>query len=76
MVVSAKEVCGCVKIGGRNVNSELWNEEVKQAVKSKKEAWLKVLKANDEISRDSCLVIYREEKRKTKRCISKRKRGE
>ena len=23
VVVSAKEVCGCVKIGGRNVNSEL-----------------------------------------------------
>jgi hypothetical protein len=27
VVGSAKEVCGCVKIGGSNVKSELWNEE-------------------------------------------------
>ena len=29
LVNSAKEVCGCAKVGGRNVNSELWNDEVK-----------------------------------------------
>src|SRR5678815_5157894 len=40
IVSSAKEVCGCAKVGSKNVNSEWWNEEVKQAVKSKKEAWL------------------------------------
>jgi hypothetical protein len=74
VIGSAKEVCGCVKIGGRNDKSELWNEEVKQAVESKREAWLNVLKAKDEISKESCMEVYREERRKTKRCISGRKR--
>src|SRR5678816_4840484 len=44
-----------------------------QAVKSKKEAWLNVLKANDEVSKERCLELYKEEKRNTKRCIRKRK---
>src|SRR5678815_3507979 len=69
---SAKEVCGCAKVGIKNVNSEWWNEEVIQAVKSKKEAWLNVLKANDEVSKERCLEVYKEEKR-TKRCIRRRK---
>ena len=58
-------------------NSELWNDEMKQVVNSKKEVWLNVLKANDEVSKDRCMKVYEEEKRKTKRCISRRKkRGE
>src|SRR5678816_1162189 len=44
-----------------------------QAVKSKKEAWLNVLKANDEVSKERCLELYKEEKRNTKRCIRRRK---
>src|SRR5678815_1668645 len=73
IVSSAKEVCGCAKVGSKNVKSEWWNEEVMQAVKSKKEAWLNVLKANDEVSKERCLELYKEEKRNTKRCIRKRK---
>src|SRR5678815_3200129 len=56
---SAKEVCGCAKVGNKNVNSEWWNEEVMLAVKSKKEAWLNVLKANDEVSKERCLELYK-----------------
>ena len=74
VVGSAKEVCGCVKIGNMNVKSELWSEEVKQAVERKKVAFLNVLKANDVISKERCMDVYREERKKTKRCISMRKR--
>src|SRR5678815_5162111 len=72
IVSSAKEVCGCAKVGSKNDNSEWWNEEVMQAAKSKKEAWLNVLKANDEVSNEGCLELYKEEKRNAKRCIHKR----
>src|SRR5678816_2194491 len=58
VVSSAKEVCGCAKVGNKNVNSEWWNVEVMQAVKSKKEAWLNVLKGNDEVSKERCLEVY------------------
>src|SRR5678816_1973233 len=73
IVSSAREVCGCAEVGSKNVNSEWWNEEVMKAVKGKKEAWLNVLKANDEISKERCLELYKEEKRNTKRCIRRRK---
>src|SRR5678815_5295144 len=73
IVSSAREVSGCAKVGSKNVNSEWWNEEVRQAVKGKKEAWLNVLKANDEVSKERCLELYKEEKRNTKRCICRRK---
>ena len=76
LVSSEKEVCGCAKVGSKNVNSEMWNDEVKQAVNSKKEAWLNVLKANDEVLKDRCMEVYKEKKRKTKTCISRRIKGE
>ena len=34
MVESAREVCGSVRVGGKNPNSMWWNEEVKAAVMS------------------------------------------
>ena len=36
VVSSAKEVCGCAKVGSKNVNSEWWNEEVMLKVKKKR----------------------------------------
>ena len=39
---------------------------MKQAVNSKKEAWLDVLKANDEVSKDRCMEVYKEEKGRRK----------
>ena len=74
LVNNAKEVCGCVKIGGGRVNSELWNHEVEQAVSRKKGAWNDVLKAVNEFDRESCIEIYRRKKRLTKRCLRDRRR--
>ena len=47
---------------------------MKQAVDSKKEAWLNVLKANDEVSKARCTGVYKEEKRKAKSVIRRRKK--
>src|SRR5678816_3939925 len=66
IVSSAKEVYGCAKVGSKNVNSEWWNEEMMQAVKSKKEAWLNVLNANDEVSKEMFLKLYKGRKGKLK----------
>ena len=55
MVESAREVCGSVRVGGKNPKSVQWNDEVKAAV------WRKVvLAANDEEVKERCT----EEKKK------------
>lgn len=41
LVYSTREVCGCTEVGSKNINSELWYDKVKQAVKSKKRMCLK-----------------------------------
>jgi hypothetical protein len=74
LVNSAREICGSAKVGNRNVNSEIWCDEVKQAINRKKEAWLKVLQAKDEILKERYMEEYKEERRKTKKCINKRKK--
>lgn len=35
-VNSEKEVCGCIKVGSKNINIEWWNEEVMRREKVKK----------------------------------------
>ena len=37
MVKSAREVCGSLRIGRKPPKSALWNDEIKAAVKRKKE---------------------------------------
>lgn len=32
VVSSSRDVCGCGKVGSNNKNSEIWNDEIKQAV--------------------------------------------
>ena len=39
MVESAKEVCGSVKVRGKNPKSVWWTDEIKAAVRRKKELW-------------------------------------
>ena len=46
-----------------------WNNQIKAAVKRKEDAWKEVLEARDEDARERCLEVYKEEKRKVKRCI-------
>ena len=37
MVENAKEVCGSVRVGGKNLKSVWWSDEVKAAVTRKEE---------------------------------------
>ena len=51
MVESAREVCGSVRVGGKNPKSLWWNDEIKAAVRRKETAWEGVLAASDEEKR-------------------------
>ena len=51
-----------------------WNDQIKAAVKSKEDAWKEVLGAREEDARERCLVAYKKEKRKVKRCIYQSKK--
>ena len=39
MVESAREVCGSVRVGGKNPKSVRWNDEIKAADRRKEAAW-------------------------------------
>ena len=68
IVESAREVCGSVRLGGKNPKSVWWNYEIKTEDRRKEAAW-KVLTASNEEAKERCMEEYREEKRKVKRCI-------
>ena len=74
MVDGAKEVCGSVRVGGTNPKNVWWTYEVKAADKRKEAAWKEVLVARDEDAKERGQEIYKEEKRKIKRCIYKSKK--
>ena len=40
-----------------------WNDQVKAAVKRKEDAWKEVLGAKDEVARERCLEVYKEEEK-------------
>ena len=61
-------MCGSVRVGGVNPKNVWWNEQVKAAVKRKEDAWKDVLRASIEDARERRLEVYKEEKRKVKRC--------
>ena len=67
-------MCGSVKVGGGNSKSVWWNDEVKTMVKRKEDAWKEVLGARDEDAGERSLEVYKEEKRKVKRCIYQNKK--
>ena len=74
MVESAREVCGSVRVKGRNPKSVCRNYEVKGVVKRKKAAWKEVLGAREEDAKERCMEAYKEENRKVKRCIYQSKK--
>ena len=76
MVKSVREVCGSVRIGGKNQEGVWWNEEIKAAVRRKEASWKGVLAASDEDTRERCMEAYIEEKRKVTRCIIQSKKQE
>ena len=61
MVESARQVCGSVRVGGKNPKGVGWNNEIKASVRRKEDAW-KVFAASDEEAKERCTEAYREEK--------------
>ena len=59
-------MCGLVRVGGGNLKSVWWNDQVKSAVKRKEDGWKEVLGARDEDVRES---LQRGKEREVKRCI-------
>ena len=39
MVESGREVCGSMRVGGKNPESVWWNDEIKAAARRKEAAW-------------------------------------
>ena len=52
MVESAREVCGSVRVGRKNLRSVCWNDKVKAAVSRKEAAWKEVLDTRDEEAKE------------------------
>ena len=75
MVESAREMCGSVRVGGRNPKNMWYNDEVKAAVKRNEATWKEVLGSRDKDAKERCLEVYKEEKRNVKRCICRTRRG-
>ena len=54
---------------GKRPYNVWWTDVVKDAVERKDSARKDVLGARDEVAKDRCIEVYKEEKRKVKRCI-------
>ena len=74
IVESATEVSCSVRVWRKNPKSVWWNDEIKAAARRKEAAWKGVLVPSDEETKERCMEVYREEKRKVKRCIFQSKK--
>ena len=74
MVESPREVCGSVRVGGKNPKSVWWNDEIKAPVRRKESAWKEVMVASEEEEKERYIEAYREKKRKVKRYIYQSKK--
>ena len=74
MIESAREVCGSVRLGGENTKIVWWNDQIKAAVKRKEAARKEMLGARDGDAKERRLEVYKEEKKKFKRCIYQSKK--
>ena len=63
LVESTRELCGSVRIGGKNPKSVWWNDEVKAAVRRIEAAWKGVLAASDEETKERCMEERRGEEK-------------
>ena len=59
MVESAKELCGSVRVGGKNPKGVWWNNKVKATVRRKEAAWKELLAASDQEAKERCMETYR-----------------
>ena len=63
-------------MNGVGTPKNVWcNDVVKAAVERKEARWKEVLGARNEAANYRCMEVYKEEKRKVKRCIYENKRG-
>ena len=69
MVESEREVCGSVRVEGKNPESVWWNDEVKAEVERKEAVRKDEMGARDETAIERCMEAYKREKRKIKRLI-------
>ena len=68
MVESEREVCGSVRVGGKNPKSVWWNDEVKAVVRRKE-----ALAASYEEAKERCMEVYRKGERLKDVYISEQK---
>ena len=61
MMENAREVCGSVRVRGKNPKSVWLNDEIKAAARRKEVAWKGLLAASDEETKERCMEAYREE---------------
>ena len=75
---NAREVCGSVRVGGKNPKSVWWNNEIKTAFRRKEAAWERVLAASDEETKERCMKAYKEKTIKVRKyiCHSKKEMNE
>ena len=62
MVESLREVCGMVRVGGKNPKSVWLNDEIKVAVRRKEAAWKEALTDSYKEAKERCMEAYRENK--------------
>ena len=62
MVESAREVCGSVRVCGKNPTSGWWNDEIKAGVRRKEAAWKEVQVVSHEEAKKRYMEAYKEEK--------------
>ena len=74
MVENAREVCGSIRVRGKNPDTMWYNNEVKVVSTRKEDAWKEVLAANHAEAKDRCIEAYRKKKRKVKRYIYQSKK--
>ena len=71
MMESGIEICASMRAGGKNTKIMWGSDEIKAAVRRKEATWKRVLAPSDEETKERCMEVYREEKRKVKRSIIK-----
>ena len=64
MVDSAREVCGSVRMEGKNPKNVWWNDVVKDAVERKDAARRVVLGKRNEVAKERSMEVYKQEKLK------------
>ena len=63
MVETAREVCGSVRVGGKNLKRVWWNNDIEAAVRRKEAAWKEMLVASDRGKRKMYGVVQRIEEK-------------